>query len=184
MACSALLQTTATRQACTGLYGQHCDHCIHQPPRRSTLPSHVATPLPSPPLKLSSIVQTMSSHVSPPFRENGDSTLRCPADWEMLWRRSGRPVCLPNTSHYQLFFYLSEGTLGTDALELSWPLGLRKYAFPPVSLLAQTLCKVREDEEQVLLVAPYWPNRTCFPELMLLVKAPPWQIPLRRDLLS
>ncbi len=27
--------------------------------------------------------------------------------------------------------------------------GLRKYAFPPVSLLAQTLCKVREDEEQV-----------------------------------
>ncbi len=61
---------------------------------------------------------------------------------------------------------------------------LRKYAFPPVSLLAQTLCKVREDEEQVLLVAPYWPNRTWFPELMLLATAPPWQIPLRRDLLS
>ncbi len=37
---------------------------------------------------------------------------------------------------------------------------LRKYAFPPVSLLAQTLCKVREDEKQVLLVAPYWPTRT------------------------
>ncbi len=52
-------------------------------------------------------------------------------------------------------------------------LGLRKYAFPPVSLLAQTLCKVREDEEQVLLVAPYWPNRTWFPELMLLATAPP-----------
>ncbi len=27
----------------------------------------------------------------------------------------------------------------------------------PVSLLAQTLCKVREEEEQILLVAPYWP---------------------------
>ncbi len=53
-----------------------------------------------------------------------------------------------------------------------------------MSLLAQTLCKVREDEEQVLLVAPYWPNRTWFPELMLLVTAPPWKIPLRRDLLS
>ncbi|KAL0180334.1 hypothetical protein M9458_025776, partial [Cirrhinus mrigala] len=24
-----------------------------------------------------------------------------------------------------------------------------------------TLCKIREDEEQVLLVAPYWPTRTC-----------------------
>jgi len=29
-----------------------------------------------------------------------------------------------------------------------------------------TLCKVREDEEQVLLVAPYWPTRTWLPELM------------------
>ncbi len=82
-----------------------------------------------------------------------------PVDLETLRGRTGRPVCLPETS-------------------------LRKYAFPPVSLLAQTLCKVREYEEQVLLVAPYWPNRTWFPKLMLLATAPPWQIPLRRDLLS
>ncbi len=88
------------------------------------------------------------------------------------------------TSHCQLFYSLSEGTLGTDALVHSWPRGLRKYAFPPVSLLAQTLCKVREDEERVLLVAPYWPNRTWFPELMLLATAPPWLVPLRKDLLS
>ncbi|KAL0165441.1 hypothetical protein M9458_041194, partial [Cirrhinus mrigala] len=31
----------------------------------------------------------------------------------------------------------------------------------PLPLLAQTLCKIREDEEQVLLVAPYWPTWTC-----------------------
>ncbi len=43
----------------------------------------------------------------------------------------------------------------------------------PVSLLAQTMCKIREDEEQVLLVAPYWPNRTCLLELILLATAPP-----------
>ncbi len=90
----------------------------------------------------------------------------------------------PGTSHCQLFYSLSGGTLGTDALAHSWPRGLRKYAFPPVSLLAQTLCKVREDEERVLLVAPYWPNRTWFPELMLLATAPPWLVPLRKDLLS
>ncbi len=47
MACFAPLQNAATRHACTGPYGQHCDHCVHQPPRRSTLPSHVATCLPS-----------------------------------------------------------------------------------------------------------------------------------------
>ncbi len=118
-----------------------------------------------------------------------------PGEWrlhpevvQLIWRRFGDAqvdlFASPDTFHCQLFYSLSEGTLGTDALAHSWPRGLRKYAFPPVSLLAHILCKVREDEEQVLLVAPYWPNRTWFPELMLLATAPPWQIPLRRDLLS
>ncbi len=74
---------------------------------------------------------------------------------------------------------LTEGPLGTDALAHSWPRTLRKYAFPPVSLLAQTLCKLREDEEQVLLVVPHWPTRTWFSELISLATAPPWRIPLR-----
>ncbi|KAL0194781.1 hypothetical protein M9458_008353, partial [Cirrhinus mrigala] len=63
-----------------------------------------------------------------------------------------------------------------EALAHSWP--------PGPNLLAQTLCKIREDEEQVLLVAPYWPTRTWFPDLISLAAAPPWKIPLRRDLLS
>ncbi len=88
------------------------------------------------------------------------------------------------TSHFQVFYSLSEGTLGMDALAHSWPRGLRKYVSNPVSLLAQTLCKIREDEEQVLLLAPYWPTRTWFPELMLLVTAPPLRIPLRKDILT
>ncbi|KAI2651800.1 ORF V: Enzymatic polyprotein [Labeo rohita] len=67
----------------------------------------------------------------------------------------------PESSHCQRFYSLNEApnSLGRDALAHSWPPG-PKYAFPPVSLLAQTLCKIREDEEQVLLVAPYWPTRT------------------------
>ncbi len=118
-----------------------------------------------------------------------------PGEWrlhpevvQLIWRRFGDAqvdlFASPDTFHCQLFYSLSEVTLGTDALAHSWPRGLRKYAFPPVSLLAQILCKVREDEEQVLLVAPYWPNRTWFPELMLLATVPPWQIPLRGDLPS
>jgi hypothetical protein len=118
-----------------------------------------------------------------------------PGEWrlhpqvvQLIFRRFGTAqvdlFAAPDTSHCQLFYSLTEGTLGTDALAHSWPRDLRKYAFPPVSLLAQTLCKVREDEEQVLLVAPYWPNRTWFPELVLLATAPPWPIPLREDLLS
>ncbi len=88
------------------------------------------------------------------------------------------------SSHSQLYFSLTEGPLGTDALAHSWSQTLSKYAFPPVSLLAQTLCKLREDEEQVLLVAPYCPTRTWFPELISLATAPPWHIHWRKDLLS
>ncbi len=50
MACFAPLQNAATQETCTGPYGQHCNHCVHQPPRWSTLPLHVATRPSSPPL--------------------------------------------------------------------------------------------------------------------------------------
>lgn len=46
-----------------------------------------------------------------------------------------------------------------DALAHSRPWGMCKYEFLSVSLLAKILCKVREDEKQVLLVATLWPNQ-------------------------
>ncbi len=90
MACSAPLQNAATREAYTGPLGQHCDRCVHQPPRRSTLPSHVATRPPSPPLE-SEASEVASRRSCPrraqscsrraltsarPWRQNGDSTPR------------------------------------------------------------------------------------------------------------
>ncbi len=83
MACSAPLQNAATREACTGPLGQHCDRCVHQPPGRSTLPSHVATHVTS---RLTSA--RPSGRMATPPRGT-------PADLETLWGRSGRPVCLP-----------------------------------------------------------------------------------------
>ncbi len=136
-------------------------------------------------------------HIPGVFNRAADELSRAalPGEWrlhpqavQLIWGRFGAAqvdlFASPETTHCQEFYSLTEATLGTDALAHSWPRGLRKYTFPPVSLLAQTLCKIREDEEQVLLVAPYWPNRTWFPELMLLATAPPWPIPLRKDLLS
>ncbi len=111
-----------------------------------------------------------------------------PETTRLIWSRFGETqvnlFASPESSHCQLYFSLTEGPLGIDALAHSWPRALRKYSFPPVSLLAQTLCKLREDEEQVLLVAPHWPTRTWFPELISLMTAPTWHIPLRKDILS
>ncbi len=99
--------------------------------------------------------------------------LTFPGEWRLhpetirlIWSRFGEAqvdlFASHESSHCQLYFSLTEGPLGTDALVHSWPRVLCKYAFPPVSLLAQTLCKVREDEEQVLLVALFWPTRNSF----------------------
>ncbi len=98
-----------TREACTGPLGQHCDRCVHQPPGRSTLPSHVATRPPSPPLE--SEASEVASRRSCPRRAQPCSRRALtsarpsgrmatpprgtPADLETLRGRSGRPVCLP-----------------------------------------------------------------------------------------
>ncbi len=190
-------QETLTRRARTSPYGQHCDRCVHQPTRWSTLPSHVATRPPPPPLESeASEVASRHSYSGLAQPDSRRAVTSCaprrmetpspdgPADLRRFGPAQVDLFASLETSHCQLFYSLTEGTLGTDALAHSWLRGLRKYAFPPVSLLAQTLCKVREEEEQILLVAPYWPTRTWFPELMLLVTAPPWQIPLRKHLLT
>ncbi len=106
------------------------------------------------------------SHDSSLSPESGNSIPRL-HPIRVIWSRFGEAqvdlFASPEFSHCQLYFSLTEGPLGTDALAHSWPRTLRKDVFPPVSLLAQTLCKLREDEEQVLLVAP---ARTWFPYLI------------------
>ncbi len=83
-------------------------------------------------------------HVSGELNRAADELSRqhaLPGEWrlhpevlQLSWRRFGDAqvdlFASPDTSHCQLFFSLSEGTLGTDALACSWPRGLRKYAFP------------------------------------------------------
>ncbi len=75
-----------------------------------------------------------------------------PGEWrlhpqtvQLIWRRFGLSqvdlFAYLETSHFQLFYSLTEGTLGTAALAHSWPRSLRQYVLNPVSLLAQTLCR-------------------------------------------
>ncbi|KAL0152401.1 hypothetical protein M9458_052124, partial [Cirrhinus mrigala] len=111
-----------------------------------------------------------------------------PQSVQLIWNWLGQTqvdlFASPESTLCQLWYRLTEAPLGIDALAHSWLRDLLKYAFPPVSLIAQILCKVREDKEQVLLVALFWPNKTWFLDLVLLASAPPWRIPLRKDLLS
>lgn len=61
-------------------------------------------------------------------------------------------------------------TLGHGAFHVR---PMKVCSFPREPARTDTV-RLREDEEQVLLVAPFWHNRTWFPELVLLMTAPPW----------
>ncbi len=152
---------TAVGKAHASPHGQHCGCLVHQTVGRYTITPHVTARPPSPSLESHAVQVTAQS----------------------CGRRAQVDLFASHeSSHCQLYFSLTEGPLGTDALAHSWPQALCKYAFPPVSLLAQALCKLRV--LLVLLVGPHWPSRTWFPELISLDTAPPWRIPLRKDLLS
>ncbi len=104
MACSAPLQNAATRESFTGPYGQYCDRCVHQPPRRSTHSSHVATRPPSTPLESETSRHSCPRRAQPCSRRALTSACPSgrmatpprgtPADLQMLRGRSGGPVCL------------------------------------------------------------------------------------------
>ncbi len=103
-----------------------------------------------------------------------------PADLETFRTCTGRPVCIPRDFSLPVVLLPDRGNTRHGCADTQLAAGSSHVCFNP----SETLCKIREDEEQVLLMAPYWPTRTWFPELMLLVTAPPWRIPLRKDLLT
>ncbi len=105
--CPGPPEGAVTGQACAGPYGQYCDRCVHQPFRRSALPSHVATRPPSPPLE-SEASEVASRHSCPwcaqpcgrraltscVARKVATPPPGGPADLGGVRRSSGRPVCL------------------------------------------------------------------------------------------
>ena len=67
---------------------------------------------------------------------------------------------------------------GTDAFLQSWD-GLQAYAFPPWSIIPKVLANLWESRGMELtLVAPYWPQRPWFPDVLHLLLAPTVALPV------
>ncbi len=180
------LQRAPSGQGRSGPYGQNGDLCVYQPAMRFTLPLHVASRSSPPPLE-SEASEVASCHPHPRSVQSGGQQAvssdtswgvetpspGSPADLESVWSCSGRPVCISRNFPMPVVLLpiRVNARHGCTGAQLS-P-GLAQICVPPVSLLAKTLCNIREDMEQVMLVAPYWPSRTWFLELMLLAIAPP-----------
>ena len=87
--------------------------------------------------------------------------------------------CIPYFSP----FY-NPNSIGTDALLQQWN-GWQAYAFPPYALIPVVLKKLRSSCGVLLsIIAPCWPQRPWFPELLELVVDGPVALPLDKDLLS
>ena len=72
---------------------------------------------------------------------------------------------------------------GTDAILRSWD-SLQAYAFLPFALIPQVPVKFRLSLGAVLkLIAPFWPQREWFPDLLDLLLEPPLPLSDRWDLL-
>ena len=103
--------------------------------------------------------------------------------WDRFWRAEVDLFATSENAHCPLFFSLSHAPLAGDTLTLRWPRA-RLYTFPPVKILPLVLCKIREERASVILVAPNWPKQPWFPDLRELLAAPPWRIPVSKNLLS
>ena len=72
---------------------------------------------------------------------------------------------------------------GTDALLQSWD-DLQAYAFPPIAIIRRVLLKLRSSKNcELTLIAPFWPQRNWFPDLLELLSDVPVTLSGRRDLL-
>ena len=104
---------------------------------------------------------------------------------EQLWARYGRATVdlFASRENAQYSLRSVNAPLGVDALAHAWPHELL-YAFPPLALIPPTLSRVREHGHALILIAPHWPAMHWLAEIYRLLRAQPWQLPLRRDLLS
>ncbi|MBV2113508.1 MAG: reverse transcriptase-like protein [Candidatus Thiodiazotropha sp. (ex Ctena orbiculata)] len=73
--------------------------------------------------------------------------------------------------------------LAIDALTMDWS-RISAYAFPPFHLIPAVLNKVQRSQCKIVLIAPLWPNRPWFPDLLNLLISPPITLPVTPDLLS
>ena len=70
-----------------------------------------------------------------------------------------------------------------DALSMDWS-NLVAYAYPPTPILSLVLGKVASSHCRVILIAPAWPDKSWFPDLLDLLIDFPRVLPDRRDLLK
>ena len=73
--------------------------------------------------------------------------------------------------------------LHIDAFSLPWSVDSYYYIFPPFSLVARCLQKLRQDQSRAIMIVPFWPTQPWFSRLLHLITDIPLVIPAQRNIL-
>ncbi|KAK2180888.1 hypothetical protein NP493_422g02003 [Ridgeia piscesae] len=119
---------------------------------------------------------------------------------DVRYRMVSTSICLPSTDtgiplldvfatrwNHKLPLFVSPvpdpSAMAVDALSMSWK-ALWAYAYPPPALLPRVLEKAQQDQCELILIAPHWPQAIRFPLLLGMLVQSPLRIPNIPRLLS
>ncbi len=189
---------TAVGQARASPHGQHCGYLVHQPTGRYTITPHVTARPPSPPLESHAVqVTACCSHpgeaqscgrqalttahfpwrVATPSRND-------PVDLESTRGSSGGPVCFPRVLPLPAVLFPDRGPPRHRCTGTQLASGLTQVCVSPSEPTRTDAVQAQGGRGAGPAGCAAWPTRTWFSELIFLTTAPPWHIPLRKDLLS
>ena len=80
--------------------------------------------------------------------------------------------------------YPEPKALAVDAMSVDWEWFGVAYIFPPTGQVRDVLTKFRGMNLTLVLIAPWWPNQSWFPDLLDLSIRQPLELPVSRDPLT
>ncbi|CAJ0959122.1 unnamed protein product [Ranitomeya imitator] len=113
-----------------------------------------------------------------------------PAIFNQICQRWGVPDVdlMASRANHKVPQYISRShdpmAVRCDTLVIPWTQFQMPYLFPPLPLIPRIVKKIKTEGVPVLLVAPDWPRRAWYAELVNMLSDVPWRLPDLPDLLS
>ncbi|KAI2651801.1 Transposon Ty3-G Gag-Pol polyprotein [Labeo rohita] len=179
------------RPPCVGSHRQHSGGLLLQPPGRSVFVPLIQAGVQILVWSQDKLLSLRAVHVPGHLNMGADILSRQglrPGEWmlhpevvKQIWRVFGQAqvdlfATQENAQCPHWFSLTHPAPLGLDAMVQTWQ-RLRLYAFPLIALLPGVLERVCQDGDRLLLVAPYWPARAWFSDLIPSSTALPGRFP-------
>ena len=102
-----------------------------------------------------------------------------------MGRTTDRSVCVSTEKQTQIVcsWIPHREALALDALTILWE-NMFAYAYPPICLIPKVLKHMEQFRCQLILIAPKWPRRHWYTDLLQMSIACPWKLPLWSNLLQ